>query len=61
MNNYTELLEKAQSEFLSGLKQAQDLNVATVERTVAFTTELFEARKQYFAKLTDLITSAAKN
>ena len=30
MNNYTEILEKAQTEFLSGLKQAQELNVKAI-------------------------------
>lgn len=31
MNTYTEFLEKAQTEFLTGLKQAQDLNVKAIE------------------------------
>ncbi|HTZ55590.1 MAG TPA: hypothetical protein VMB20_11060 [Candidatus Acidoferrum sp.] len=31
MNTYTEILEKAQAEFLSGLKQAQELNVKAIE------------------------------
>ena len=39
MSNYNKLLEKAQGEFLSGLKQAQDLNV----KTLATVTELFES------------------
>jgi hypothetical protein len=39
MNTYTELLEKAQGEFLSGLKQAQELNV----KALATVTELFES------------------
>jgi hypothetical protein len=30
MSTYTEFLEKAQGEFLSGLKQAQELNLATL-------------------------------
>ncbi len=30
MNTYTEFLEKAQGEFLNGLKQAQELNIATL-------------------------------
>lgn len=30
MNAYTEFLEKAQAEFLNGLKQAQELNIATL-------------------------------
>jgi hypothetical protein len=30
MNTYTEFLEKAQSEFLTGLKQAQELNLKTL-------------------------------
>jgi hypothetical protein len=37
MNTYTEFLEKAQAEFLSGLKQAQELNVKAIESV----TELF--------------------
>jgi hypothetical protein len=31
MNTYTEFLEKAQAEFLTGLKQAQELNVKAIE------------------------------
>jgi hypothetical protein len=38
MNTYAEFLEKAQTEFLNGLKQAQDLNV----KAVAQVTELFK-------------------
>jgi hypothetical protein len=38
MNTYTEFVEKAQTEFLSGLKQAQELNV----KSLASVTELFE-------------------
>jgi hypothetical protein len=38
MNNYTEFLEKAQAEFLSGLKQAQELNIKAIESV----TELFK-------------------
>ena len=30
MSTYTEFLEKAQAEFLNGLKQAQELNIATL-------------------------------
>jgi len=30
MTSYAEFLEKAQAEFLSGLKQAQELNIATI-------------------------------
>jgi hypothetical protein len=30
MSTYTEFLEKAQTEFLSGLKQAQELNLSTL-------------------------------
>jgi hypothetical protein len=30
MSTYTEFLEKAQAEFLNGLKQAQELNLATL-------------------------------
>ncbi|MDQ2865588.1 MAG: hypothetical protein M3R51_05125 [Candidatus Eremiobacteraeota bacterium] len=30
MNNYTEFFEKMQNEFLSSLKQAQDLNIKTL-------------------------------
>lgn len=37
MNTYTEFLEKAQAEFLTGLKQAQELNVKAIESV----TELF--------------------
>ncbi|MGC2131479.1 MAG: hypothetical protein WA629_15445 [Candidatus Aquilonibacter sp.] len=39
MSNYNEILEKAQTEFLSGLKQAQEMNV----KTLATVTELFES------------------
>jgi hypothetical protein len=35
MNTYTEFLEKAQAEFLSGLKQAQDLNIKAIESVTA--------------------------
>ena len=35
---YTEFVEKAQTEFLSGLKQAQELNV----KAIAQVTEMFE-------------------
>ncbi len=38
MNTYTEFLEKAQAEFLTGLKQAQELNVKAIESV----TELFK-------------------
>ena len=38
MNTYVEFVEKAQTEFLSGLKQAQDLNVKAIESV----TELFQ-------------------
>lgn len=38
MNTYTEFLEKAQAEFLGGLKQAQELNVKAIESV----TELFK-------------------
>ena len=31
MQTYTEFFEKAQAEFLNGLKQAQELNVKTIE------------------------------
>jgi len=37
MNTYTELLEKAQTEFLSGLKTAQELNV----KALTTVTEIF--------------------
>ena len=40
MSNYNKLLEKAQGEFLSGLKQAQDLNV----KAIASVTELIESK-----------------
>jgi hypothetical protein len=39
MNTYNEVLEKAQVEFLNGLKQAQDLNV----KALTTVTELFES------------------
>ena len=39
MNNYSEVLEKAQTEFLSGLKQAQELNI----KALTTVTELFES------------------
>ena len=35
MNTYTEFFEKAQSEFLNGLKQAQELNVKALESFTA--------------------------
>lgn len=35
MNTYTEFFEKAQAEFLSGLKQAQELNVKAIESVTA--------------------------
>ncbi|HTU71617.1 MAG TPA: hypothetical protein VMF11_15045 [Candidatus Baltobacteraceae bacterium] len=38
MNSYTEFLEKAQTEFLNGLKQAQDVNV----KAIASINELIE-------------------
>ena len=38
MNTYTEFLEKAQDEFLSGLKQAQELNIKAIESV----TDLFK-------------------
>src|SRR5271163_5004907 len=37
MTNYTEFLEKAQTEFLSSLKQAQELNI----KALASVTDLF--------------------
>jgi hypothetical protein len=37
MNTYTEFFEKAQVEFLNGLKQAQELNL----KAIAATTDLF--------------------
>jgi hypothetical protein len=40
MNTYTEFVEKAQAEFLNGLKQAQDLNV----KAIASVTELIESK-----------------
>lgn len=39
MNTYTEFVEKAQTEFLNGLKQAQEMNV----KSLASVTELFES------------------
>jgi len=39
MNSYPEFIEKAQAEFLNGLKQAQDMNV----KALATVTELFES------------------
>ncbi len=39
MNTMTEFFEKAQSEFVSGLKQAQELNI----KTLATVTDLFAA------------------
>ncbi len=47
MNTYTEFLEKAQTEFLSGLKQAQDLNVKAIESV----TELLKENGNGTAKL----------
>jgi hypothetical protein len=38
MNTYAEFVEKAQAEFLSGLRQAQDLNLKALESV----TELFK-------------------
>ena len=40
MNTYTEFVEKAQTEFLNGLKQAQELNV----KAIASVTELLESK-----------------
>ena len=47
MNTYAEFLEKAQAEFLTGLKQAQDLNV----QAIASVTELFKENGNTEAKL----------
>lgn len=76
MKTYIEYFEKAQEEFLSGLKQAQELNLKAmesftslatmptpaefVERTFAFTNEMLEARKAYMTKLAELATETQK-
>jgi hypothetical protein len=47
MNTYVEFLEKTQAEFLSGLRQAQDLNV----KALASVTDLFKANSNGQAQL----------
>ncbi|HTX55484.1 MAG TPA: hypothetical protein VMD47_00135 [Candidatus Acidoferrales bacterium] len=47
MNTYAEYLEKAQSDFLSGLKQAQELNI----KAIASLTDLFKEGTNGSAKL----------
>ncbi len=64
MNSYTEFFDKAQTEFLNGVKQAQALNVKTltetVERSLAFSNELLNSGAEYLAKLTEAAASSAK-
>ncbi len=40
MNQFNEIFEKAQTEFLNGLKQAQELNVKTLTTLTEFASKL---------------------